>query len=184
MTFKRIRIKKSSPKTEKAFQWKPPPSSIFKLNVDGAVFAKIQKAGVGAIFRDKVGNVIMAMTKLESGVDSADDIEAIAALKALQMVLHIGVSSIILEGVSMWVVEALKSSGTNMSRQGPLFEEIKGLLNHFINFEVYHVGREGNATAHVLTRHAQCVDDIVVWWHSTPVLIKQYVSVDIMLDSQ
>ncbi|XXG41805.1 hypothetical protein AAC387_Pa01g2194 [Persea americana] len=100
------------------------------------------------------------------------------------MVLHIGVSSIILEGDSMWVVEALKSSGTNMSRQGPLFEEIKRLLNRFIKFEVYHVGREGNAVAHVLARHAQYVDDMVVWRHSTSVLIKQYVSVDAILDFQ
>ncbi|XXG79426.1 hypothetical protein AAC387_Pa09g0497 [Persea americana] len=104
----------------------------------------------------------MAMSKLESGVDSADDIEAITALRALQMVLHIAVSSIILEGDSLWVVEALKSSGTNLSRQGPLFGEIKGLLNHFIKFEVYHVGREENAAAHVLARHAQCVDGMVV----------------------
>ena len=92
----------------------------------------------------------------------ADEIEAIATLRALQMVLHIWVSNIILEGNSMWVVEALKSSGTNMSRQGPLFEEIKGLLNHFIKLEVYHVGREGNAAPHVLARHAQYVNDMVV----------------------
>ncbi|XXG47023.1 hypothetical protein AAC387_Pa02g1736 [Persea americana] len=108
------------------------------------MFAKIQKAGVGAVLIDEVGNVIMAMSKLESGVDSANYIEAITALRALQMVLYIGVSSIILGGDSMSVVEALKSSSTNMSRQGPLFEEIKWLLNHFIKFEVYHVGREGN----------------------------------------
>ena len=58
------------------------------------------------------------------------------------------------------------------------------MLNHFIKFEVYYVGREGNAAAHVLARHAQYVNDMVVWWHSTIVLIKQYVSVDAMLNSQ
>ena len=36
---------------------------------------------------------------------------------------------------------------------------------------------------HKLTRHAQYVDDMVVWWHSTPYLIKQYVSIDAMLKS-
>ena len=40
---------------------------VFKLNVDGAMFAKIQKVGVGAILRDEVANVIMAMSKLEVG---------------------------------------------------------------------------------------------------------------------
>lgn len=67
----------------------------------GALFDKIQKAGVGAILRDEVGNVIMAMSKIENGVDSANDIEAVVAIRALQMVFHSGVGSIILEGDSM-----------------------------------------------------------------------------------
>lgn len=80
--------------------------------MDGSLFDKIQEAGVGAILRDEVGTVIMAMSKIENGVDSTDDIQAIAALRALQMVFHSGVSnSIILEGDSMWGVDALKPSG-------------------------------------------------------------------------
>lgn len=48
----------------------------------------------------------------------------------------------------------LKSSGINLSIQGPLFEEIKVLLlNHFTKFEVHHVGKEGNAVAHKLVMH-------------------------------
>ena len=82
----------------------------------------------------------------------------------------------------MCVVDVLKSPNTNMSRQGPLFEEIKVLLNHFITFEVYHVGREGNVVAHKLARYAKYVNDMVDWWHSTPDLIKQYVSVAARLD--
>lgn len=50
----------------------------------------IQKAGVGAILKDEVGNVIMAMSKLESGVDDAEGIEAVAASRALQMIFHMG----------------------------------------------------------------------------------------------
>lgn len=51
--------------------------------MDGALFDKIQKAGVGAILKDEVSNVIMVMSKLENGVDSAEDIEAISTLIAL-----------------------------------------------------------------------------------------------------
>lgn len=43
-------------------------------------------------------------------------------------------------------------------------------------------GREGNVAAHKLARHAQYVDYMVVRWHSTPDLIKQYVNFDAMLD--
>ena len=66
--------------------------------MDGALFYKIQKAGVGDILRDEVGKMIMAMSKIENGVYSALNIEVIAALRALQMFFHGEVSSIVLEG--------------------------------------------------------------------------------------
>ena len=46
--------------------------------------------GVVAVLRDENGNVIFAMSKLENGVDEADDIEALVAIAALQVVCHIG----------------------------------------------------------------------------------------------
>lgn len=100
------------------------------------MFDKIQKEGVGAILWGEKGNVIMAMSKIENGVDEAYDIEALAVIRALKLTCYNGVSNIVLKGDSMWVVDALKSSGPNMSRQDPLFGEIKDLLNRFNNFEV------------------------------------------------
>lgn len=41
--------------------------------------------------------MIMTMSKIENGVDNANDIEVVIALRALQMVFHIWVGSIILE---------------------------------------------------------------------------------------
>lgn len=38
-----------------------PLLGVLKLNVDSALFDKLQKAVVDAIFRDKVGNVIMVV---------------------------------------------------------------------------------------------------------------------------
>lgn len=68
-------------------------------------------------------------------------------------------------------------------KTGPLFGEIKDMLNRFNNFEVQQVGREGNVIAHNLARHAQYVNDMVMWWFSTPDLVKKYVCVDAMLAS-
>ena len=67
-------IQKSSSKKEKILCWKPP--------LDGALIDKIQNAGVGTILRDEFGNVIVALSKVEHGVDSADGIKTLA-LKAL-----------------------------------------------------------------------------------------------------
>lgn len=93
------------------------------------------------------------------------------------------VSNIILESHFTWVVDALKSFGPNLSRQGPLLGEIKDPLNRFNNFKMQHEGREGNEVAHNLARHAQHVDDIVVWWHSNLDLVNQYVFVDAIITS-
>lgn len=44
------------------------------------------------------------------------------------------------------MVEVLNSSIpnlSNLSKQGPLFEEINFLVKHFIRFEVHHVGKVG-----------------------------------------
>lgn len=53
-----------------------------------------------------------------------EDVEAMAALKGLQMILNLGISSLILEGGSLVVIDAIKSRGDNLSRQGPLIIEI------------------------------------------------------------
>ena len=43
--------------------WKPPPPGYFKVNVDGALFAKSKQSGMGVIVHDGEGNVVAAMCK-------------------------------------------------------------------------------------------------------------------------
>ena len=37
---------------------------VLKLNIDGAAFEKIHKAGVGALHRNERGEVVMALSKI------------------------------------------------------------------------------------------------------------------------
>lgn len=138
--------------------------------------------GVKVILRDEKGNVIMAMSKTENRMGEVDDIEA-SIKSSLQLTCYNGVSNIILESDSLWVVDVLKSFGPNLARQGSLFGEIKDLLNRFNNFELQHVGRDGIAITHNLARHAQEVGDMMVWWRSTQDLVKQYVFLDAVMAS-
>ena len=64
--------------------WKPPPKGVFKLNVDGAVFADQRAASVGALIRDEEGNVIGALSKKISAPLKAVEIEAKAVEVGLQ----------------------------------------------------------------------------------------------------
>ncbi|XXG53903.1 hypothetical protein AAC387_Pa03g1920 [Persea americana] len=178
--FKRIWVSKNSLQKEKALHRHSPPLGVVKRNVDGATIKDVQKAGVGAILRDEKCNVIMALSRIEDGVAEADDIGAVAALRGLQMDCSIGVHDIILEGDSLWMIDALNSSSPNLSRQCLLFNDIKILWQHFKSYEVTHVGREGNAIAHTWARYAQFIDDIEVWWFSVPNLIMQNVIGDSM----
>ena len=43
--------------------WTLPPEHGYKVNIDGAVFAHIQQAGVGGVIRDHEGKVTAAMSK-------------------------------------------------------------------------------------------------------------------------
>lgn len=90
----------------------------------------------------------MALSKVETWVAEVDDIEAVAALWGLQMVYTIGVCDIIFEWDSLWTIEALNTSSPNLLRQGPLFDDIKTLLQHINSYGVVHVGRDDNALAH------------------------------------
>ncbi|XXG50745.1 hypothetical protein AAC387_Pa02g4685 [Persea americana] len=107
-----------------------------------------------------MGNVIMAMSKAEKPLNEADDIKALVVLRGIQMVCNIGVHNIIIEGDSLWTINALNSSTPNLSRQGHLFEEVIDMMKLFNDCQAVHVGRSGNVVAHKLAIHAQFTDSM------------------------
>ncbi|KAG6726200.1 hypothetical protein I3842_02G069700 [Carya illinoinensis] len=121
--------------------WKPPPEGKFKLNFCGALIRSSSTAGIGDILRDVKGDIIMAMRRKEVGVFEVDDIEALAALRELQLIFRLGISSL----------------------QGPIIVEIQHLLQSFDDYAVFHVGCQGNEAADLLACHAQLVENIVQW---------------------
>ncbi|XP_050246522.1 uncharacterized protein LOC126694332 [Quercus robur] len=58
-----VKSSQSSSNTQNIAIWKPPPPGYFKVNVDGALFAKSKQSGVGVIVRDEDGNVVAAMCR-------------------------------------------------------------------------------------------------------------------------
>ena len=55
-----MNIPYTTPQTRQ--RWKPPPSQLYKLNFDAAVFARIQRSGFGAVIRNFVGELMAAMS--------------------------------------------------------------------------------------------------------------------------
>ena len=56
--------------------WKPPTGQLYKLNFDATVFAN--GAGIGAVIRNAVGEVMAALSTKGVAVNDSEEVEAIA----------------------------------------------------------------------------------------------------------
>ena len=66
----------------------------------------------------------------------AEEIEELAALKALQFAFDLGFQNAILEGDLLGLIKALKAEDHNMSSWGLLVEDVKLVANSFCKFVV------------------------------------------------
>lgn len=85
------------------------PSTFIKLNVDGALFFDLQKAGVGVIARNSHGSTILTASLLEANISQPKAIESTVILRGLQLCLHQGISNLLIESDCFLVVEAILS---------------------------------------------------------------------------
>lgn len=98
-------------------------------------------------------------------------VEALAALHTVEFCHNRGLRSIILEGDSLIVVNAINKSGLNWSLLGNLILDIQGLLHGFHNWKVCYTPRGTNAAAHssscktvlrkITMQGMRCIIDVV-----------------------
>nr|XP_023914280.1 uncharacterized protein LOC112025826 [Quercus suber] len=143
-------------------KWRPPPSSFLKVNFDGAVFQDEVVAGVGVIIQDEKGQVIGFTARKIPLTLSIAAIEAFAAITTLKFAHDFGLSSLILEGDSEVVINALKSEEDSLVKFSHLIEEGKSIANSFNVVQFCHVKREGNLVAHNIAKHARHVSEFSV----------------------
>ena len=87
--------------------WIPPPEYVFKINVDGAVFANQKEVGVGVIIRDEKGRLEAAMSKKIPVPLDAVEAEAVVYEQGLMFARDIGIHNFIIEGDSLIIHHAL-----------------------------------------------------------------------------
>ncbi|XP_042939604.1 uncharacterized protein LOC122274655 [Carya illinoinensis] len=126
--------------------WNPTPCGKWKLNFDGTVLYSLHHYEVGAILRNEKGDMIMAMARKEDEIYAVDDIDALVALQGLQMIYHIGISYLILEGDSLIIMEAIHSNEEQQFSYSLLLRKISILLSSFQSIDVQHVGKQDSAT--------------------------------------
>ena len=161
--------------------WTPPPSNLYKINVDGAVFTALGAAGAGVLIRDGIGNVIGTCCKKFKAPFGAMEAEAKAIKLALQMAKDLLIQEFILESDSLILVNALKECSPPLIVVAAMVYNSLAPSYGFRHVAFNHVGRQGNRPAHLLAKHAYGIDDFSVWIEETPCFIEQALLHDVTI---
>ena len=151
-----------------AVTWSPPQAPFLKINYDEAVFRDSNSASIGAVIRASEGGLVASLAEKIPLPQMVVGVEAAAARKAIMLVKDLSLSSIILEGDSEIITQAVQAEEQSLASYGNLIKEIRFHADSFLNFRVSHVKRKGNSVAHNLARHARHVSGLVVWMEEVP----------------
>ncbi|KAL2903614.1 hypothetical protein RDABS01_002324 [Bienertia sinuspersici] len=131
-------------------KWHTPGVGYYKVNADAAMLEK-KRVGMGAVMRDREGDVMASTCKQVLGEYDVEVAEALAARHALQVALEIGLTKIILEVDNLKLCQYLKDK-KEPTGFGKIVQDIKVLASQCTDISFSHVKREGNKVAHHLAK--------------------------------
>ena len=108
-----------------------------------------------------------------------EEMEALAATRAMELAAKIGLDRIIFEGDSSIVIRGLTNQVPNFAPLSFLIKEANELANRLTQVKFQHVGREGNSIAHNLARHARHITGFSIWMEDVPSLCFEMYKVDL-----
>ena len=82
-------------------------------------------SGCGAVVRNEMGLVMVALSAKRSPIMDSEEAEAMACQKTMEFVVDAGFSEIILEGDNVNVMKAISSLSINLSQLGLIYEDIR-----------------------------------------------------------
>lgn len=140
----------------------------YKLNVDGALFPEIHRAGVGFILRDWKRNALLAASINEYDVEDPATIESLAILRGLQHCLYQGIPTLTMESDYQLVVQEVLQAGTPSSEVSNLLLDLRATMSHFTSCNIQYGNQVGNVVTHQLAQHACNVHHTVMWDREMP----------------
>ena len=167
-----------------ARSWTPPPAHVFKINVDGAVFAAQKEVGVGVIIRDEKGRLEAALSKKLPVPLGAVEAEAVAYEQGLMFARDIGIHNFIIEGDSLIIHHALSEVSTPPSSVAAIIQGMQEMCKEFSGVMFSHVRRQGNQPAHLLAKHARGIVDFTAWIQENPCFLEQALIHDVIDSSR
>ena len=160
--------------------WSAPAPSWYKINFDGAVFEREDSAGLGVVIRNSEGLVMASLSQLVPLPFSVIEVEALAARRALEQAMEIGLDRVILEGVSSVLIHALQSESRPRAQFSHLPNDISFLGSHFTSLKFSHVRRHCNKVAHSLARRANISPLLSVWIKDVPLDVEIILMTDLI----
>ena len=136
-------------------RWAPPVAGVYKANYNGAYFADEEKAVIGVVVRNELGQVMGSLAEKIEMSSTVEVLEALAARRAMLFMEELGLRHEIFEGDSELVVKALVGHCLDRSSIGHIIKDCKSLRGLFQTCSFSHVRRQGNGVAHALVRKAR-----------------------------
>ena len=135
--------------------WHPPPTGVYKINFDEAVFKDIGKAGVGVVVRNSDGQALASLSEQKSLQFSSNIVEAQAATWAITFTQELGAYLFILEGDSKKVIKELNADEESFSPYGQILASAKASLGARTCISFSHVCSLDNSVTHNLAKHVR-----------------------------
>ena len=120
------------------------------------------------VVRDSHGQVLASLAKKIELPSSSDEVEALAAVRAITLAMDLNLPSFIVEGDSEVVISALRSEEESLSSFGHLVSSIKHYLVSCNCVSFFHIRRSRNSVAHFLANHTKTIDGVSVWMEDVP----------------
>ena len=132
----------AAPIAKQRARWSPPPPDQYKANFDATIFEDVGRAGLEMIIYDSQGLAMAALAQNVQLASSVVEMEALAAIWAIELVAEIGLDRIIFEGDSSIVIRGLTDQVPNFAPFSFLIKEANDLANWLNHVKFQHVGRE------------------------------------------
>ena len=100
---------------------------MYKTNYDRVVFEDSKEAGIGVIVRNDRGEVLAALSEKIPYPCSVVLVEVLAARRAVQFIMELGITQSIFEGDSEIVYKALKAVDVGQSSIGQFVKDIMSI---------------------------------------------------------
>ena len=135
------------------------------------------------VIRDNNGAVLASCLEKLHQAYKPEEVEALAALKAVTLACDLGFRKAILEGDSLGLIKALKSTEDSLSPIDLLVDDVKRVASSFERLVYSHVKRNGNRVTHSLAKNALRIPNFQVWMKDVSSHITLILDLDVIISS-